>query len=139
MPDVVPAAALWTFDLDGLEEPLEFGVPGDIQWSGNPIGRVALHPCTGQRTLLLRGDGTVAPPDIPVTLRIPLPLADQLAIRDALLAAWAAGTTGVVTPPMTTLIPAYLAALDPAQRPQERQSRAVLYISTTLLAMGEAP
>jgi hypothetical protein len=133
---VAPAGYRWTLDIDPVGSALTLDVPGAIQWSGDPVGRVAVHPCTQARTLLLRGSGTAYNPDLPVTIRVAPPASAQAAVQTAILAAWAAGTLGTVTPPMTSLLPAYRVAIDPSQRPECRQAGGALFITCTLLAMA---
>ena len=132
---VAPAGFRWTLDLDPVGSPLTLDVPGPIAWERAPVGRVAVHPCTGRRTILTRGDGTVLPPDLAVTIRVAPPASAQASVQTALLSAWAAGTPGTVTPPLTSLLPAFRVALDPAQPPRCRQEGGILTIECSLLGL----
>lgn len=132
---IAPAAFQWALDIAPVGSPLALDVPGDVQWTTAPVGRVAVNPCTGARTVITRSGGAVPPADIPVTIRVD-PRDDQAAIRDALRAAWAAGTTGTLTPPLTSLLPARTVVLDPSQAFQEVQRGGVLFVTVTLLGVS---
>ncbi len=79
----------------------EIDVPGEVQWTTAPVGRVAVNPCTGARTVITRGPATAPPPDIPAVIRVD-PRDDQDGIRNKLKLAWATGVAGTLTPPLTT-------------------------------------
>jgi hypothetical protein len=132
---IAPSNFQWSLTFAAPVGTLALDVPGPIQWTTPPIGRVAVNPCTGARTFLVRGAaGDPPPPDIPATIRI-APIDNQSTIRNALKAAWASAATGLLTTAMTGVDPQRTVVLDPSQAFEERQEDGALFVTVRLLGL----
>jgi hypothetical protein len=132
---IAPSDFQWTLTFAAPIGSLALDVPGPIPWSTPPLGRVAVNPCTGARTFLVRGAaGDPPPPDLTVTIRID-PVDNQGTIRDALKDAWATAATGLLTTAMTGVDPQRSVVLDPSEAFTERQEGGALFVSVRLLGL----